>query len=104
VGAVIAEHETVLDNLAEVAAAALALNVAAMTISFTIAKLARLGDRQSTAIALELGVHNATLAIAVGASVATVLTIPAAVYSAFMFVTGGLFARTMHRRNTRRPA
>lgn len=100
-GAVIAEHEKALDNLGEVAAAALALNVAAMTISFTISKLARLDDRRATAIALELGVHNATLAIAVGATLATVLTIPAAVYAMFMFVTGGLFARVMHRRNLR---
>lgn len=103
VGAVATEHERVIDNLAEVAAAALALNLAAMTVSFTIAKLARLGDRQATAIALELGIHNAALAIAVGATLAPAVTIPAAVYSGFMFITGGLFARTMHRRNAARP-
>lgn len=98
-GAVIAEHEKALDNLGAVAAAALALNVAAMTVSFTVSKLARLDDRRATAISLELGVHNASLAIAVGASLAPVLTIPAAVYAMFMFVTGGLFAAAMHRRN-----
>jgi bile acid:Na+ symporter, BASS family len=98
IGAIVAEHETVIDNLAEVGAAALTLNVAAMTISFTTAKLARLGDRQATAIALELGVHNATLAIAVGATVAVGVSTPAAVYSAFMFVTAGIFARFMYRR------
>ena len=69
-GAIASEHDTVAENIAEVAGAALALNVAAMTLSFTIAKLARLDDRQSTAIALELGIHNAALAIAVGASLA----------------------------------
>lgn len=99
VGAVIAEHEKALDNLGEVALAALALNVAAMTVSFTVSKLARLDDRRATAISLELGVHNASLAIAVGASLSPVLTIPAAVYAMFMFVTGGLFAAAMHRRN-----
>lgn len=98
-GAVIAEHEKALDNLGEVALAALALNVAAMTVSFTVSKLARLDDRRATAISLELGVHNASLAIAVGASLSPVLTIPAAVYAMFMFITGGLFAATMHRRN-----
>lgn len=98
-GAVVAEHERALDHLGEVAAAALGLNVAAMTISFAVAKLARLGDGQATAIALELGIHNAALAIAVGATLAPEVTIPAAVYSGFMFVTGGLFARLMHRRN-----
>ena len=51
------------------------------------------------AIALELGIHNSALAIAVGASLADDLAIPAAVYSTFMLFTGGLFAWTMSRRN-----
>jgi bile acid:Na+ symporter, BASS family len=99
IGAIVSENEVVFDNLAEVAAATIALNLAAMTISFTVAKAARLDDRQATAIAMELGIHNASLAIAVGASVATVLAIPAAVYSSFMFVSAGLFARLMYKRN-----
>lgn len=103
-GAVAAEHERALDHLGEVAAAALALNLAAMTVSFTLSKLVRLGDRQATAIALELGIHNAALAIAVGATLAPALTIPAAVYSGFMVLTGGLFARLMHRRNATAPS
>ena len=37
--------------------------------------------------------------IAVGALVAEELTVPAAVYSAFMYLTAGLFARALHRRN-----
>ncbi len=99
VGAIISEHDTVAENAADVAGAALALNLAAMTISFAISKLARLDDRQATAIALELGIHNATLAIAVGASLVAELSIPAAVYSSFMLFTGGLFAWAMSRRN-----
>ncbi len=98
-GAIASEYDTVADNLADVAGAALALNLAAMTLSFGIAKLARLDDRQSTAIALELGIHNSALAIAVGASLASEVTIPAAVYSSFMLFTGGAFAWAMSRRN-----
>lgn len=98
-GAIASENDTVRANLAEVAGAALALNLAAMALSFSIAKLARLGDRQATAIALELGIHNSALAIAVGASLADDLAIPAAVYSSFMLFTGGAFAWTMSRRN-----
>ena len=60
-GAIASEHDTVAENAAEVGGAAVALNVAAMTISFGISKLARLDDRQATAIALELGIHNAAL-------------------------------------------
>jgi BASS family bile acid:Na+ symporter len=99
VGVVIAENERVFDNLDAVLAAAVALNLAAMAISFTIARLARLDDRQSTAIAIELGVHNTALAIAVAATIDTELTIPAAVYASFMFVSAGLFARLMYQRN-----
>jgi len=102
--AIVSEYDTVAENAAEVAGAALSLNVAAMAISFVISKLARLDNRQSTAIALELGVHNSTLAIAVGASLTSELSIPAAVYSSFMLFTGGLFAWTMSRRNPAIPA
>lgn len=104
VGVIIAEHDLVFENVDEVAGAAIALNVAAMTISFTLARLSRLDSRQSTAIAIELGIHNSTLAIAVGATLATVLTIPAAVYASFMFVTAGLFGRFMYKRNMREEA
>ena len=100
VGAVASEYDRVLDNLGEVALAAITLNVAAMSIAFAISRIGRLGDRQATAIAMELGIHNSTLAIAVAATISTVLTIPAAVYSAFMFVSAGAFARFMSRRNT----
>ena len=99
IAAVVSEIDVLLDNFAAVALATLALNVAAMTVSFAVAKLARLSDRQATAISMELGIHNATLAIAVAGTINIDLAIPAAVYSGFMFVTAGLFARFMARRN-----
>ena len=101
IGAIASEHERVLDNLGEIVGAAIALNLAAMTISFTVARVAGLDDRQSTAIALELGIHNSALAIAVAATISTELTIPAAVYSSFMFLSAGAFAKLMHTRNGR---
>lgn len=99
VGVIASEFGTVRDNFGSLAAATLTLNVAAMALSFTISRLARLDLRQSTAVAMELGVHNSTLAIAVAALIVDELTIPAAVYSAFMYLTSGAFARFMHRRN-----
>jgi bile acid:Na+ symporter, BASS family len=103
VGAVIAEFGKIADNFTDVAAAALTLNVLAMSVSYGVARGARLSNRQSTAIAMELGVHNSTLAITVAATVSTELAIPAAVYSAFMFITAGAFAKVMHRRNAPAP-
>ena len=98
-GAIASEHDTVTASLAEVAGAALALNVAAMSLSFALSRLARLDDRQATAIALELGIHNSALAIAVGATLSDEVAIPAAVYATFMLFTGGAFAWAMSRRN-----
>ena len=99
VGAIAQEWGTVTDHFGELAAAALTLNVLAMTCSFAVATLARLDSRQSTAVAMELGVHNGTLAIAVAVLITDDLAIPAAIYSAFMYGTAGAFARLMFRRN-----
>ena len=99
-GSIANESEAITDHFAELAVATLALNLAAMTISYNVARVARLNRRQSTAIAMELGVHNGTVAITVGAGIATILASPAAVYSVFMFITAGLFARLMYKRNT----
>ncbi|MDO9453730.1 MAG: bile acid:sodium symporter family protein [Stagnimonas sp.] len=99
IAVLVSEHDEIGKNLAVVGPAVLALNVLAMTISYQIAKAAKLDSKQSTAIAIELGVHNTTLAMAVGAMVAPALVVPAAVYGIFMFITAGLFAKIMHARN-----
>ena len=99
VGAVAEEWGTVTEHFTELAIAALTLNVLAMTVSYTISRLARLDNPQATAVAMELGVHNGTVAIAVAVLVTDDLAIPAAIYSAFMFLTAGAFARLMFKRN-----
>jgi bile acid:Na+ symporter, BASS family len=99
IAAVAEEWERLSESFGDVALATLTLNVAAMSVSFSVARLARLSDRQATAIAMELGIHNATLAITVATAVATELALPAAVYSAFMFISAGAFARVMYARN-----
>lgn len=101
IGAVVSELDIITDHFTDLALATLTLNVAAMTVAYTVARVARLSRPQTTAIALELGVHNSTLAIAVATTIATVLATPAAVYSMFMFLTAGAFARLMWLRNTR---
>ncbi len=98
-GAIISEHDTVIDNIAVVGAACLVLNLLAMGISFGASQLARLDSRQATAISLELGIHNSALAITVGAAIDPELIVPAAVYSTFMVLTGSAFARIMLLRN-----
>ena len=99
IGAVASEFATITEHFTDLALATLTLNVAAMAIAFAVSRAAGLAEPQTTAIALELGVHNSTLAIAVATTIATVLATPAAVYSVFMFLTAGAFARVMWARN-----
>ena len=95
----IQEFETVRENFADLALAAITFNLLAMGISFTVARAARLSGPQATAVAMELGVHNTTLAITTGALIAEVVSVPAAIYSGLMYITAGLFARFMFKRN-----
>lgn len=99
IAALWSERTHIGDNLAVVGFAVLSLNVLAMTISYIMSTLAGLNGRQATAVSIELGVHNTTLAMAVGAMVTPTMVIPAAVYGVFMFFTAGAFARWMHQRN-----
>ncbi|MBJ7457994.1 MAG: bile acid:sodium symporter family protein [Thermoleophilaceae bacterium] len=97
-GAVVAENDSVRENLREVLGAAVALNLSAMAIGFATARAARLDDRQATAISMELGVHHSAIAIAVAATISPELAVPAAVYASFMFFSAGFFAWFMSRR------
>lgn len=90
-----------LSMLFAVGAATLTLNLSAMSLSWFIARRAKLDLRQSTAIAIELGVHNTTLTMAVGAMIAPVYMIPGAVYGIQMIITAGLFVWMIQRRNAR---
>ena len=99
--AIVSELDLIRENFWRVAAGALLLNVIAMTLSFSVARLARLSERQATAIAMELGIHNGTVAIVVAGMINDELMIPAAVYAVFMYFTGGTFAYVMARRNSR---
>ena len=99
IAAVASEWETATESFGTVAPATLALNVAAMSVSFLAARAVRLPDPSATAIAMELGVHNSTLTITVATAIDDRLAIPAAVYSLFMFLTAFPFAALMARRN-----
>lgn len=97
--AVVGQASAVLEHLGEVALACLLLNLLAMGVGFAAARLGRLDPPQATAISIELGVHNAALAVAIGSTVDERLAIPAAVYSSFMVATAGIFAWLMRRHN-----
>ena len=101
VATLIAERGIVVDAARQIGLAALAFNLASMLVGYLVPRLARVEKRQAIAIGMEIGIHNATLAIAI-ASGATllnnpVMALPAAIYSLIMFFTAGAFAALVNR-------
>ena len=99
-GAIYQEHENALAYLEQAGPVTLVLNVAMMAVAYLLARLFASGPRQRVAIAIECGVQNGTLAIAV----ATLLfggglaAVPAATYSILMFGTALIFVAVLRRQ------
>ena len=87
--------------LAMVGLACLAFNLVSMGIGYGIPLAVKLPDKQAIAIAMEIGIHNGTLAIFIALNVlgSGIMSIPAAIYSLIMFVTAGVFAWWLNRRH-----
>lgn len=103
VGAAVAqEWQTLLTHFAAVGVACLAFNLASMGTGYAAPRMLQLPRRQAIAIAMEIGIHNGTLAIFIALNVLgnTAISVPAAIYSLMMFLTAAVFAFLV----TRRPA
>ena len=93
VGAIYAERANIGSYFAQAGAITLTLNIAMMAIAFYGAAWLGMRRPQRIAIALECGLQNGTLAIAVAATLfhETLYAIPAAIYSLMMFGTALAF-------------
>jgi len=98
-GAIYQEHNNILTYFAQAGLITLVLNIAMMALAYLIARVFASGLRQRIAIAIECGLQNGTLAIAV----ATLLfggglaTVPAVTYSLTMFATALVFVALLRR-------
>ena len=103
-GLLLKERANVLSFFLQVGWVTLPLVVLSMSAGYGLARLARLDQPSATAITIEVGIQNGTLAIAI-ASAPTFLNnptmaIPSAIYSLVMFVIGGAFAWWAQNRST----
>ncbi|MFC5261224.1 bile acid:sodium symporter family protein [Kribbella qitaiheensis] len=102
--AVYTERDNVLDYLAAVGVVAVLLNVLSLALGYAVPRLARLGERQSIACSMEIGIHNATLALTIALSPSLLnnseMAIPVAVYGIVMFFPTGAFAYYLSHRST----
>ncbi len=99
--AVAKDWRTFVEYAPVVGGAALAFNLLSMAVGYCVPRLLKLDLRQAIAIAMEIGIHNGTLAIALALSPALLnnptMAIPAAIYSLIMFVTAALFGLWVNR-------
>lgn len=103
VGLLVKERANVAGFFFQAGGVTFALMIITMGLGYAIATLAQLDNRSTTAITIEVGIQNGTLAIAI-ASAPTFLNnptmaIPAAIYALLMYVVGGAFAWWSQRQS-----
>jgi BASS family bile acid:Na+ symporter len=100
VPSVIASSDLLREHLAAVGLACLAFNLASLTLGYLAPRLAGLPVAQATAIAFEIGVHNAAIAIYIAAVVldSQPASVPAAVYGILQVLTAPVFVIILRRQ------
>ncbi|MFC9993492.1 bile acid:sodium symporter family protein [Nocardia sp. NPDC127526] len=98
--AVISEFDTGLEHLGQLGGISLLLSTLSLTIGYFVPRLFRVDTGQSIASAFEIGIHNATLAIAIAVSVLDneTMAIPGAIYGILMFFPAAVAATLLARR------
>jgi BASS family bile acid:Na+ symporter len=101
-GALFKDLDNVGKYFAAVGLAALAFNLVSLTLGYLAPRLAKVGKAESIAAAMEIGIHNGTLAIAIAISLLKndEMAVPAAVYSLIMFFTAAAFGYFVRSRRS----
>ncbi|MFE9785990.1 bile acid:sodium symporter family protein [Nocardia salmonicida] len=101
--AVGSEFDTLRDNFARLGLITVMLSVLSLSIGYFVPRWFGVGIRQAIASSMEIGIHNATLAIAVAVSVlgSEVMAVPAATYGIVMGGPAAISAFLLARRAKR---
>ncbi len=93
------QWQLLVDHAAIIALACVAFNLISLLLGYYLPMRLKLARKQAIAIAMEIGIHNSTLALFVAFNVLNnaVMAVPAAFYSISMFITAGLFAAWLTR-------
>lgn len=99
-GAIVKDIDNVTKYFADAGVVALVFNLVSLTVGYLAPRLAKVGKAESVAAAMEIGIHNGTLAIAIALSLLNnvQMAIPAAVYSIIMFFTAAGFGYMVRER------
>lgn len=104
-GVLIDQREDAAGYIADVGLAAGLFCAISLVTGYVVPRAAGVREAQAVASSMEIGVHNATLAIYVAVEVldSTEISIPAAVYSIFMFVFATLWGFALTKRLAKTP-
>ena len=97
--AVVQAFDVLAANLGRLGGIALLLSSLSLTVGYVAPRLFRVSRRQAIASAMEIGIHNVTVAIIVAVSVIgnEVMAAPAAVYGVVMFLPAAVVAFVLSR-------
>ena len=95
--------ETMLQHFGTVGLACITLNLVSLAIGYAVPRLIGLPVAQATSISLEIGIHNAAVAIFVALKVleSEVASVPAALYGIIMLATAGIAVTWFRRKHER---
>ncbi len=101
VASIVKERARLPGYFVQVGSAALAFNLLSLAVGYFVPRLFRVEKRQAVAIGMEIGVHNAMLAIAIAASPLMLdnvqMAVPSAIYSVIAFFTASALSFAMSR-------
>ena len=102
-GILVDQIENVGDYLGDVGLIAALFCAISLLVGYFVPKAFGVTGPQAIASSMEVGVHNATLAIYIAVEVldSTEISVPAAVYSIFMFAFAALWGATLTRLTAR---
>ena len=101
----VTQPKALATGAATIGLAALTFNVLSLAVGYFVPLVVKLNQRQATAIGMEIGLHNGTLAIAIAMSPTLLnnpeMAVPAAIYGLIAFITAALFGVLVSKRASR---
>ena len=99
IAAFIKERAHIMEYFAQIGAATILFCIISLTIGYFVPRLMGVHTTQARACAFEIGIHNGTLAMTIALTVLenTTVSIPAAVYSLFMYIIAAGFGMLLNK-------
>ena len=106
VAIILDQKDNLTDYLADVGLATGLFCAISLVVGYLVPKAFGITSSQAITSSMEIGVHNATLAIFIAVEVldSTAISIPAAVYSLFMFAFAAIWGSILSRKVSAAPA